>query len=495
MEFGSVPLRWSLFGHLFARNDELCGYHALRLKTHYFPRIFQPWLQQIDGHTIDALRALVPSNLQDGFFECVSALADDAIIVPVSYDENTYIERIRSMFFKDVGNVHVLVLHLAGFCNLRCSYCFIDGGKIPGGNFTLMTEGTAYAAIDRFLATLSRKPAHAYHATPSIVFYGGEPLLNKKVLAACLTYLQERLSMLSLPYEVDKVLITNGTLIDADTARLLKSHDVSVSLSIDGPKRIHDRHRMTRRQLGSFDAVMKGYDNLLRAGLRPSVACVLAPDSVAYVDDIIRFFVETLRIKAIGMNHVSILPENGYGYDENYEHCFTEAVIAGQELILQYGDVYERRMSRKLNSFLEGGITKADCTGCGEQVAVTPTGDIQICQGYVGHPERHNVGSVFDTSIDIDRTDSVLEWARRSPLLMTACHACIALGTCGGGCPRNAETLHGSIWQVDSAFCHFARRAAEWLVWKKRDGMLGRASPNTLVAAEVIELPTHALRS
>lgn len=481
----SIALRPSLFAHLVEREDEFCIYHSLRIITRYFPKYILPWLSKVDHCSINEVLPKVPLFHRDEFLSCVDKLCDDALLIPVDYNEKDYIKQVKKkVFAREEGRIRVMVIHLTGHCNLACKYCFVDGGKVPGFDHIKMNSETARLAIDHFAKALSSVPPsndREVAQAPAVVFYGGEPLLNEKVFGETLEYIQKLKENGTLPSDFNKVLITNGTRITSELASIIAKHQVSVSISIDGPKYIHDSNRINHGGQGSFEQVMVGYRNLRNAGIRPSIACVVAPEGVAHIEEIIRFFVEELGVKAVGMNHVSILPENGYHYNEQYEVDFAKAVIAGQELILQYNDVYERRMSQKLNSFLDQKVVKADCTGCGEQVAVSATGQINVCQGYVGSPNKHDVGHVQDPNLDLNQSRAVREWTGRSPLTMNSCHGCISLATCGGGCPRNAESLHGSIWSVDTAFCHFSRMATKWMIWKKRDAML---SEKTLAVAK-----------
>lgn len=464
----NTGLRRSCFAHFLQREEAACSYHALKIITHYFPATLLPYIDREGEWTIAQALKKVPLELHNAFLALTQRLSKDGLLVPVAYDERNYLKKVQAQVCTD-GRIRVMVLHLAGHCNLACNYCFIDGGKIQGHASIQMAPEIAVAALEILGRTLQSKPIAPGTAAPSIVLYGGEPLLNKRVMRTILQHAVALQNLGRLPRNLAKVLITNGTLIDRATAALLKDYNVSVSLSLDGPQEIHDANRVHHGGRGSFAATMAGYHLLREVGIRPSIACVLAPGSLPNVEHILRFFVEELGVKAVGMNHVSILPERGYSYSEDYERNFAEAVLFGQELILRYSDVYERRMSHKLNCFLDRRILRADCTGCGEQVAVSPTGDIAICQGYVSDRTRHHIGHVLDGSLDLNASPVVAEWARRSPLTMEACYDCLALSTCGGGCPRNAETLHGSIWAADTAFCHFARRATEWMIWKKRD--------------------------
>ncbi|WP_413735917.1 hypothetical protein ACL2XP_24210 [Sodalis sp. RH21] len=46
-----------------------------------------------------------------------------------------------------------------------------------------------------------------------------------------------------------------------------KKNDFSVSISIDGPKEIHDANRIDHKKQGSFDRVMAGINKLRSANI------------------------------------------------------------------------------------------------------------------------------------------------------------------------------------------------------------------------------------
>jgi uncharacterized protein len=54
---------------------------------------------------------------------------------------------------------------------------------------------------------------------------------------------------------IENDLQTNGTLLDEQWAAFLKEHRFLVGLSIDGPREIHDRCRVTNRGAPTFDKV------------------------------------------------------------------------------------------------------------------------------------------------------------------------------------------------------------------------------------------------
>lgn len=330
-----------------------------------------------------------------------------------------------------------------------------------------MGQETMRASIDKFAEVTRGK---TFPQQPSIVFYGGEPLCNWSTIKFGLKYLHEQQKKEEITGDLDKVLITNGTLVDSDIAEELKKYNVLPAVSIDGPTSVHDSNRVYRGGRGSFQDSLEGFYKLREAGLKPTVASVLTENSLGKVEDIAHWFLGELQVKALGFNHVSIVPKVNL-YDSVYEEQAAEALLHIQEIIQKYySDVYERRVNRKINCFLDGEILRADCTGCGEQMSVSPDGQIGICQGYMGSRKTFT-NSVFEKNYRPEEDPVFIEWSKRSPFTMPQCYMCPALATCGGGCPRNADFLNGSIWEVDSAFCHFAQKAQEWMIWKQYEAM------------------------
>ncbi|MBP6989693.1 radical SAM protein [Candidatus Shapirobacteria bacterium] len=459
---GKERLKKSAFGHFFQRDGSCCAYNALKIITIYFDVALCPYILRVTEIPANEVLKEIPENLKKRFLSALTAICNAHILVPLNYDEFSYLEKVKKIAFGG-PRIRVLVLHLTDYCNLRCHYCFIEGNIPENYKRQNMTEKVIEKAIDKFGKIID---GQSFSKPPSVVFYGGEPLANWRVIKHGLEYLQKNQEAKSLPVKMDKILITNGTLIVPEVAEKLKKHNVMVSVSIDGPKKIHDINRVFRDGKGSFQKTMAGFQILKKVGIRPTVSCVLSKESLDYATAIIHWLLDELGVKALGFNHVSIVP-NVSNYDPVYEASFGETLLKVQEIIQEeYPDVYERRMNYKINAFLDRRILKADCTGCGEQISVSPDGKIGICQGYMGSRKTFG-GSVIDADYDPSKDSVFIEWSQRSPLNMPQCYHCSALATCGGGCPRNADYINGSIWEVDSAFCHFARKAQEWMIWKK----------------------------
>ena len=88
----------------------------------------------------------------------------------------------------------------------------------------------------------------------SVVFYGGEPLIERVLLYRCIDYCNEVFEGKKLSY----YLTTNGELLDVQYAKDLIDNNVNITVSLDGPKEIQDRNRKRAYDgSGSFDTVYK----------------------------------------------------------------------------------------------------------------------------------------------------------------------------------------------------------------------------------------------
>lgn len=144
--------------------------------------------------------------------------------------------------------LNTLILQVTQNCNLRCDYCIYSGSynnRIHTNK--RMTFETATKGID-FLVE---------HASDckflNITFYGGEPLIEIDLIKKCMSYVSENYGEKEVSYS----LTTNATLLNKDIVEFFVKHDVSVVISLDGPKEIHNNSRHFLNNRGSFDLIMK----------------------------------------------------------------------------------------------------------------------------------------------------------------------------------------------------------------------------------------------
>jgi uncharacterized protein len=88
--------------------------------------------------------------------------------------------------------------------------------------------------------------------------HGGEPLLLGIAKLRRLIFSLRN----ALPYESALSIQTNGILLTQDILDLCSATRVTISVSIDGPRHIHDKYRVGHTSRGTFDQVMNGIELL-----------------------------------------------------------------------------------------------------------------------------------------------------------------------------------------------------------------------------------------
>ena len=145
-----------------------------------------------------------------------------------------------------MGNV---ILQVTQNCNLRCEYCVYSGSYINRVHTNKrMSFETAVKTID-FLA------AHSLNCNEvSIGFYGGEPLLEIELIKKAVSYAKEVFGEKKVNFNMT----TNATLLNMDIADFLVQNDFNITISLDGPRNIHNKNRIfANSNKGTFDLIME----------------------------------------------------------------------------------------------------------------------------------------------------------------------------------------------------------------------------------------------
>ena len=153
-----------------------------------------------------------------------------------------------------------LCLVLSQDCNMRCIYCYENGGSFNKTR-KIMDCSTIKKIVDWWI---SKSPQEI--SLVRVEFYGGEPLLNISGFMYAIEYINEKMKQLNK--KVRYFVITNGTLINGEILEVLKINKVTVTLSIDGDR---ESQNVNRRLLGnqdSYDIVIQNLHRLLDLNVR-----------------------------------------------------------------------------------------------------------------------------------------------------------------------------------------------------------------------------------
>jgi uncharacterized protein len=346
-----------------------------------------------------------------------------------------------------------LVVNVTSKCNLSCTYCYEYGeDKIVEASTKprFMTEETARQSVDFMFAESGDSPV--VHLT----FFGGETLLNFKVLKSALAYANDRAAVLGK--RVDTSLTTNATLLRDEVIDWLVENDVGVTVSIDGGREQQDRFRTFSNGMGSYDVILPNIRQLLaRHRRRPVGARVTLTKQNLDVVGIYRHLFEELGFYEVGFAPVTTSWQRDYAIqDEGFFAMLSQFELLAQEY-LAHAMAGKRHGFSNVRDTLEEihkGMSKAYPCGAGlGLMGVATDGDVALCHRFAGS-NSHKLGSVTE-GVDREKQDDYL--TRHHIANKTDCATCWARPLCAGGCYHEANTRYGSTEKPNLHYCDWIR--------------------------------------
>ena len=165
-------------------------------------------------------------------------------------------------------HVELLIFQTTQFCNINRTYCYLPDRQSHSRISPSVVSTTAQRLVD----------AGWIGDQISVVWHAGEPLVVGpdylgRLIDSCAPLHRARGT-------VQQCVQTNAMLISDRFCALFIEKNVRVGVSIDGPRDLHDRHRMSRNGSGTFDAVCRGIDKLRTFNIPFHVICVLTSESL-----------------------------------------------------------------------------------------------------------------------------------------------------------------------------------------------------------------------
>jgi radical SAM protein with 4Fe4S-binding SPASM domain len=144
---------------------------------------------------------------------------------------------------RENGRLLTMEIETSHLCNLRCVYCYNSSGVKQHNELTL---AEIFNVVEQGIELGVRRV---------ILIGGGEPLMHPEVMAII-----EFLHRKGLGID----LFTNGTLITAEKARQLREWNVEPVVKLNSLR--PDVQDMLAAHPGTFEAIQRGLDHLMRAG-------------------------------------------------------------------------------------------------------------------------------------------------------------------------------------------------------------------------------------
>jgi uncharacterized protein len=363
----------------------------------------------------------------------------------------------------------LLVLQPIDLCNLNCTYCYLPGRRNPNR----MSEAVLEEIIRKSLSASPR----VLGGSTTIVWHGGEPMLAGIDFYRTASVMIEKYKPNSL--HVAQAVQTNATLLTDEWARWFSESKVSVSVSLDGPKKLHDRMRVNWQGKGSFDEVMAGVECLRRNKLPLRAICVVSNYSLDYPEEIFEFF----RDRGFESLSFNIDEIEGANRDSSYGDLGSEAlaqmVQRFAEFLSRIYDLWEQNGRPMWVREFDGTIDRLRARGLHPStflhnsetlglsiITITYLGDISTFSPELSGGTQCDSRAFTITNIhDISCLDDLLgnlrlrELAREVNEGTSLCaNHCDYFDVCGGGSPSNKFFEHGSFRVAETAFCKLQRK-------------------------------------
>lgn len=425
--------RLNPFVKIYSRDNNYALYNALSLSTVYVNK--EQYNSIIDNPS--------PELIKDDFF------------VAADFDSLSYF----SNFSPQIGDPSIDVAYflLTSSCNYRCKYCFVET-RMDKEYHSHMNVDIAEKGIQLIMRNLN------IENDISIVFYGGEPLLNFDTMK----YIVHRVTELNI--NAHYVIVTNGSIMNEEIIKFFKEHDVQVGISIDGEKAINDTMRIDSNHQGTYEVICNTIETLIKNGISPGISCTLSKHNGNLPLSILQI-IDKYGLEGFCYNLPA--PNSNIIFTRKEKDLLVTNLLEAERELIRRKILEEKVIDRRLRSFVEKNIWLKDCAAYGQQLVISPQGKVGLCHGLWPDETTKKTSAYYN--VDVNYQGKLIdhynwkEWNSRTPYNMPQCWHCEAISLCGGGCAKNSYIRTGSIWNVDEDICILMKQLIPWIIWTYYD--------------------------
>lgn len=364
-----------------------------------------------------------------------------------------------------------ILLKLSPQCNLRCTYCYwFRDERVLSLPKTLLQE-----VESEFLVKLDAHIRKYGLSSFVLLFHGGEPLLvgKKRMEELCL---QLKRIERETNCKMNLLMTTNGVLIDQEWTEIIKKYQISITISVDGPKQLHDSRRKTAGGRETYNSVMRSIKLLTHNGLKIGFLSVADPESDPR--EIYQFFSQELKTP-----HFDVLIP-----DENHDTLNPKSIsLFYIGLFDTWYDDPNRGSIRLFENMIRGLLGKqstGESIGFGPISTTTllPNGDLEPLDvlRIAGGKETKASCNILQHDLDsIQKDPKWLSIVSQSVDLTEKCISCPWAHACGGAfMPTRYSSKNGykneSVYcnDLQKIFAHIWSRIQKDLVLKTKVGSI-----------------------
>jgi uncharacterized protein len=325
-----------------------------------------------------------------------------------------------------------LIVKATRHCNLRCGYC---NDWRTGPDQTM-----PFAVMARMVAAALSDSAHQ---RVSFFWHGGETLVLPRPFYEKALYVQARFRRPG--QRIDNALQTNATLIDAAWARFFRTHDLRVSVSLDGPPALHDQQRVYASGRPSLRDVLRGIAVLREHDVPFSALLVVDERALAIGADAIFDFFLDHGITRYGLLAAAPANRPNAARGTPTAHYVDPAAMTAFLMRMydrwaDHGDprIRIREIEAVRSRLAQEGAGVCTLAGSclGHYFAVEPNGDVAHCDLFVGDA-RYTLGNLLHHDFVAFRARAELRTLEEeNERELDPMRACPEFSVCNGWCPH-----------------------------------------------------------
>lgn len=349
-------------------------------------------------------------------------------------------------------------LNVSQACNFSCVYCYANKGLYGNEKPKLMDPKTAKKSVDLLLQKSDK--------VAIITFFGGEPLLNFRVVKEVVEYAKTKGKQLNK--EVYFTITTNGYLLTPEIADFLLENDFDINISLDGYAELHNKNRPLADGSPTYDVVVNNIKYALKRAKALGrfrgigLKATLMPDQVQeaykvythlkenFTPPVIAIGFATLSDHTISKEHVDAYLKELQKIAIHELETFGEfnRVFFG-DFILQFRDIYS------------GRVKPHHCGAGFGSISIDVDGNIYPCQRFVTF-SNFKLGDIHAFSlIDLSK----FAGQKYTPFNHEPCKSCWLKFYCRNFCYYDNMVYTGRIILPSKISCYYAKEKFKIGLW------------------------------
>jgi uncharacterized protein len=363
--------------------------------------------------------------------------------------------------------VRLVVMQSTSFCNLDCKYCYLPDRSVKGNIEIDVLTNFFRVLFNSHLAEHCR-----------IVWHAGEPLVSGIPFFESVFEIQQRYD--DHRSTIEHWVQTNGTLINDEWCQFFKTNNIHVSVSLDGPKSMHDHFRKDRKGGGTFANVELAVRRLQQWKVKYNVLSVVTRNSLPHADEYFSYLL-SLGVRRVGINIEELNVQAGHssmvlGAPHDFEILRNEYIIFLRRLFQLWKSHQEQIEIREFAQLCRVVTAKVKCeefcrtseehVGL-EILNVKKNGDVstfapELVESRDGDKDFFRVGNVKELSSfdELHATEKFVAIETEVNAGIAKCRAsCEYFDFCGGGHLSAKYFENGTLNSSETKYCQLHRKA------------------------------------